>query len=152
MDPTRLQIAVQVRDLDEARHFYRAALGYLETHSDARRLDFDLYGHQLVCHLDPQLGKLGRVVSNYTPVGGQGVRVAHSGVALATEEWNALIKRLKQRRAAFFISYVIRVDSAPGERATLFLVDPSGNAIDFKLFHNIAQPLLRRKGRARLMG
>jgi len=87
MDLVPLQIAVQVRDIGEARHFYREVLGCLEGRSDASWVGFNLYGHQFVCHLNPRLGKRGSDSFDYTPAGGARCPVPHCGVALDMNAW-----------------------------------------------------------------
>lgn len=138
MNLTPFHIAVQVRDIAEARHFYKEVLGCQEGRSDAAWVDFNLYGHQFVCHLNPQLGRQGRITSHHNPVDGQGVPVPHCGVVLEMKSWDALAQRLKDRRVEFLIEPCIRFKGAPGEQATMFFLDPSGNALEFKSFHNIA--------------
>ena len=134
---TPFHIAVQVRNLDEARHFYKDVLGCSEGRSSAQWVDFNLFGHQFVCHLNPALGPQGRITSHYNPVDGHGVPVPHCGVVLEMESWTSLAARLKQQRIEFVIEPYIRFQGEPGEQATLFCLDPSGNALEFKAFRNI---------------
>ena len=141
MNLTPFHIAVQVRDIAEARHFYTEVLGCPEGRSDTKWVDFNLYGHQFVCHLNPQLGNQGRIASHYNPVEGQGVPVPHCGVVLEMKQWNELAERLRRHRVAFVIEPYIRFKGAPGEQATMFLLDPSGNALEFKAFRNIEEQL-----------
>jgi hypothetical protein len=141
MNLTPFHIAVQVRDIEEARHFYQQVLGCAQGRSDTGWVDFNLYGHQFVCHLNPQLGKQGRIASHYNPVDGQSVPVPHCGVVLEMKEWQQLAERLKRQRVQFVIEPCIRFKDAPGEQATLFFLDPSGNALEFKAFRNIAEQL-----------
>ncbi len=86
MNEPLLQIGVQVRDIAEARRFYQEVLGCLEGSCGEQWLDFKLYGHQIVCRLNPQLGKQGRVVSDYRLVDGKYVRISHFGVVLEMRE------------------------------------------------------------------
>lgn len=141
MTLTPFHIAVQVRDIAEARHFYTEVLGCAEGRSDPKWVDFNLYGHQFVCHLNPQLGKQGRLASHYNPVDGQSVPVPHCGVVLEMKLWNALAQRLKEHRVEFVVEPCIRFKGAVGEQATMFFLDPSGNALEFKSFHDIAEQL-----------
>lgn len=141
MPLTPFHVAVQVRDLTEARRFYGETLGCSEGRSDEQWIDFNLYGHQFVCHLNPNLGKDGQLSSHFNPVDGHGVPVPHFGVVLEMPEWEALAERLKQRRTRFVVEPHIRFKGAPGEQATLFLLDPTGNALEFKSFRNIAEQL-----------
>jgi len=138
---TPFHIAVQVRDLEEARRFYRGVLGCGEGRSDTQWIDFDLFGHQFVCHLNPTLGQDGRVGAHYNAVDGHGVPVPHCGVVLEMADWKALAERLRQHGVRFEIEPTIRFKGQPGEQATMFLFDPSGNALEFKAFENIAAQL-----------
>jgi extradiol dioxygenase family protein len=134
---TPFHIAVQVRNIDEARHFYKNILGCSEGRSSQEWVDFNLFGHQFVCHLNPALGPQGRITSHYNPVDGHGVPVPHCGVVLEMESWTSLAERLRQHRIEFVIEPYIRFKGEPGEQATLFFLDPSGNALEFKAFKNI---------------
>jgi hypothetical protein len=142
MDLTPFHIAVQVRDIAEARQFYTQVLGCPEGRSDTRWVDFNLYGHQFVCHLNPQLGARGQVASHYNPVEGHGVPVPHCGVVLQMSQWRELAERLQRHGTKFIVEPHIRFKGAPGEQATMFLLDPSGNALEFKAFQNIEQQLI----------
>jgi extradiol dioxygenase family protein len=137
MGLTPFHIAVQVRDIEEARHFYTAVLGCTEGRSSAQWVDFNLFGHQFVCHLNPALGRSGRITSHYNPVDGHGVPVPHCGVVLEMERWQALARRLEQHQVKFVIEPYIRFKGEAGEQATLFFLDPSGNALEFKAFKDI---------------
>ena len=138
---TPFHIAVQVRDIAEARAFYQDVLGCSEGRSDAHWVDFNLYGHQFVCHLNPQLGKNGRITSHFNPVDGDSVPVPHCGVVLEMSDWRELAERLRHRGVSFVVEPHVRFKGAPGEQATMFLFDPSGNALEFKSFRDIAQQL-----------
>lgn len=137
MSLTPCHIAVQVRDIDEARRFYTGLLGCTEGRSSPQWVDFNLFGHQFVCHLNPQLGLEGRIASHYNPVDGHGVPVPHFGVVLEMEDWHSLAERLEQHGVQFLIAPYIRFKGEPGEQATLFFLDPSGNALEFKAFKDI---------------
>ena len=137
MGLTPFHIAVQVRDIDEVRHFYTTVLGCSEGRSSEQWVDFNLFGHQFVCHLNPALGPQGRVPSHYNPVDGHGVPVPHCGVVLEMEAWQTLAHRLEQHRVKFVIEPYVRFKGEPGEQATLFFLDPSGNALEFKAFKDI---------------
>jgi uncharacterized protein len=134
---TPFHIAVQVRDIAEARHFYGQILGCAEGRSDAQWVDFNLYGHQFVCHLNPALGQSGKLTSHYNPVDGHGVPVPHFGVVLELEEWHELATRLKGQGTVFVIEPCTRFPGQPGEQATMFFLDPTGNALEFKAFKDI---------------
>jgi uncharacterized protein len=138
---TPFHIAVQVRDIPEARAFYKDVLGCSEGRSDTHWVDFNLYGHQFVCHLNPSLGKNGRITSHFNPVDGDSVPVPHCGVVLEMHNWHELAERLRQRGVRFVVEPHVRFKGAPGEQATMFLFDPSGNALEFKSFRDIARQL-----------
>lgn len=138
---TPFHIAVQVRDLDEARHFYKDVIGCREGRSDAQWVDFDLFGHQFVCHLNAVLGRDGRIGAHYNAVDGHGVPVPHCGVVLEMPAWQALAERLRRHGVRFEIEPTIRFKGQPGEQATMFLFDPSGNALEFKAFNDIERQL-----------
>ncbi len=141
MTLTPFHVALQVRDLDEARRFYKQALGCTEGRSAPDWVDFNLYGHQLVCHLNPQLGPRGRIAPHFNPVDGHGVPVPHCGVVLEAPDWEALAARLRTQAVEWVIEPCTRFKGAPGEQSTLFILDPSGNALEFKSFRNIAAQL-----------
>ena len=141
MTLTPFHIAVQVRDIEEARRFYQGLLGCTEGRSSREWVDFNLFGHQFVCHLNPALGPQGRISSHYNPVDGHGVPVPHFGVVLEMEDWRLLADRLKQHGVKFVIEPYIRFKGEPGEQATLFFLDPSGNALEFKAFKDIEAQL-----------
>ncbi len=130
-------IALQVRDLDEARRFYRETLGCRQGRSDAQWADFDLFGHQLVCHLNPALGAEGPRTPHRNPVDGEAVPVPHCGVVLEMREWKALAERLRENGTPFLIEPTLRFAGDPGEQGTFFVTDPSGNALEFKGFADL---------------
>jgi extradiol dioxygenase family protein len=138
---TPFHIAVQVRDIAEARLFYGEILGCNEGRSATNWVDFNLYGHQFVCHLNPHLGKSGKLASHYNPVDGQGVPVPHFGVVLELNDWSALAERVKRRGVQFVIEPYTRFKGQAGEQATMFFLDPSGNALEFKAFKDISSQL-----------
>jgi extradiol dioxygenase family protein len=130
-----------VRDIEEARRFYKGLLGCTEGRSSPEWVDFNLFGHQFVCHLNPALGPEGRITSHYNPVDGHGVPVPHFGVVLEMGDWRTLAQRLQQHGVKFVIEPYIRFKGEPGEQATLFFLDPSGNALEFKAFKDIEAQL-----------
>jgi hypothetical protein len=97
-------------------------------------VDFNFYGHQLVCHLDSS-ADAGRHQTN--PVDGEDVPVPHFGVVLSMPEWQQLAKRLQRRQTQFVIDPGIRFVGETGEQATLFIADPSGNVLEFKAFSDL---------------
>jgi extradiol dioxygenase family protein len=141
MGLTPFHVALQVRDIGEARQFYKTVLGCAEGRSAAQWVDFNLFGHQLVCHLNPGLGPHGQISSHYNAVDGQGVPVPHCGVVLEMEDWEALAQRLNAHCVKFIVAPHIRFKGQSGEQATLFFLDPSGNALEFKAFKNITSQL-----------
>jgi uncharacterized protein len=136
-------LAIQVRDIGEARQFYGAMMGCAEGRSSAHWVDFNLYGHQLVCHLNPGLGKQGRIASHYNPVDGDQVPVPHFGVVLPMDVWQQLAVRLSENGLEFVVKPHVRFAGEVGEQATFFFLDPSGNALEFKAFNDMSQLFAR---------
>ncbi len=122
-------LAFPVRDLAEARAFYGGLMGCREGRSSDEWIDFDFYGHQIVAHTG---GESGDRASN--PVDGHDVPVPHFGVVLTMEDWQALADRLTAAGVKFAIEPTIRFKGQPGEQATMFFRDPSGNALEMKAF------------------
>ena len=135
----RFHLAMPVHDLAAARRFYGDLLGCAEGRSSETWIDFDLYGHQFVAHLDVELQP--RAVSN--TVDGDDVPVPHFGVLLTPQEWTALAARLQAARVEFVIAPRTRFAGEPGEQSTMFLLDPSGNALEFKAFADDARVFAR---------
>lgn len=129
-------LAIPVHDLAAARAFYGGLFGCAEGRSDPAWIDFNLFGHQLVAHLDRNARAFERT-SN--PVDGHDVPVPHFGVVLEWGQWHALVERLRAADVRFEIEPHIRFRGQVGEQATLFLYDPSGNALEFKAFQNPRQ-------------
>ncbi len=98
-------------------------------------IDFDLFGHQIVAHLQPGARK----DLHHNPVDGHDVPVPHFGVVLTMDKWEALAKRLRDHGVNFVIEPTIRFKGQPGEQATMFFLDPAGNALEFKAFKDMAQ-------------
>ena len=133
-------VAVQVRDLAEARTFYRDVLGCAEGRSSEHWIDFDLFGHQFVCHLNPQLGRDGHVPTGYPgDVDGKAVPIPHFGVVLEMDEWHTVAARLRSQQLQFLVEPQTRFQGLPGEQGTLFFRDPSGNALEFKGLRDLDQ-------------
>lgn len=143
MTLTPFHVALQVRDIAEARRFYSGVLGCSEGRSAPDWVDFNLYGHQLVCHLNPRLGPQGRLASHFNPVDGHGVPVPHCGVVLERAQWDALAARLQSHEVEWVIEPCTRFAGAPGEQSTLFILDPSGNALEFKSFRELGMLFAR---------
>jgi len=121
-------LAFPVDALAAARRFYGELLGCPEGRSADHWVDFDLRGHQIVAHLAPDAAR-SRAVN---PVDGEDVPVPHFGVVLAMEDWKALANRLQAADVQFVIEPTIRFEGQPGEQATMFFLDPAGNALEFK--------------------
>lgn len=121
-------LAFPVDDLAAAREFYGRLLGCPEGRSAEEWVDFDLYGHQIVAHLAPDLVQ--RRISN--PVDGKDVPVPHFGLVLAMTQWKELAERLQKAGTEFVIEPTIRFEGQDGEQATMFFLDPAGNALEFK--------------------
>lgn len=128
-------LAFPVNDLDAAREFYGGVLGCPEGRSSDCWIDFDLYGHQIVAHLAPE--SAGVKASN--DVDTDHVPVPHFGIVLEMENWKALAERLKEKGVDFVIEPKIRFAGEVGEQATMFFLDPSGNALEFKGFGDFSQ-------------
>jgi uncharacterized protein len=143
MSLSPFHLAIQVRDIGEAREFYGTLMGCTEGRSSAHWVDFNLYGHQLVCHLNPGLGKQGRIASNYNPVDGDQVPVPHFGIVLSMDAWQQLAARLSANGTAFVVQPHVRFMGEPGEQATFFFLDPTGNALEFKAFKDLARLFAR---------
>lgn len=141
---TPFHLAIQVRDIDEAREFYGSKLGLPEGRSAPDWIDFSLFGHQLVTHLNPALGREGKVASIANGVDGHGVPVPHYGVVLELEDWEALAEQVKGFIDGFVIEPYIRFKGQAGEQATMFFLDPSGNALEFKAFRDIEGQLFAK--------
>lgn len=141
MSLTPFHVAVAVRDIDEARDFYGNKMGLPEGRSAEQWIDFNMFGHQFVVHLNPEIGKDGQVTNITNPVDGHGVPVPHCGVVLEFEQWHALAERARGFIDEFIIEPYIRFEGEPGEQGTMFFKDPSGNALEFKAFKNIEQEL-----------
>jgi uncharacterized protein len=140
---TPFHVAIQVRDIAEARRFYGETLGCAEGRSAPEWVDFDMYGHQFVCHLNRQLGPQGRIPMLFNPVDNHGVPVPHCGVVLAPTQWQELAARLQQRAVEWVIEPCVRFKGQPGEQSTLFILDPSGNALEFKSFADLSRLFAR---------
>ena len=133
-------LAVGVRDITEARSFYGGLLACPEGRSDASWVDFNFFGHQLVCHLSDNYPAKRREPSS-NPVDGHAVPVPHFGVILEMDQWRSLASQLAEAGIDFVINPYIRFEGQPGEQATMFFMDPSGNPLEFKAFQNVEKQL-----------
>ena len=132
-------LAVPVRDIAAARAFYGGVLGCREGRSAAEWVDFDFFGHQLVAHRVEGVGS----DAGGNPVDGHQVPVPHFGVVLDIAAWRALADRLTAAEVRFEIEPHVRFAGEPGEQATMFFRDPSGNAIEMKAFADLGQLFAR---------
>lgn len=130
-------LAIPVYDLPAARKFYREVFGLTEGRSDTKWVDFDFFGHQLVIHEHPKTAS--QQHANTNPVDGHDVPVPHFGVVLQWDQWHTLAERLKSFDTKFVIEPYIRFQGQVGEQATMFFLDPCGNALEFKAFKDISQ-------------
>lgn len=124
-------LAFPVSDLEATRRFYTEVLGCRVGRSSEKWIDFDFYGHQISAHLRPE------ALTAETPantVDNKQVPVRHFGAVLEWEQWHQLAGKLKQLKTEFVIEPYTRFEGKPGEQATMFLLDPSGNALEFKSF------------------
>ncbi len=121
-------LAFPVHDLDSARAFYGGLLGCPEGRSAGDWIDFDFFGHQIVAHLDPTMTPR----RAHNPVDGHDVPVPHFGAVLAMAEWRDMATRLETAGTEFVIAPTVRFRGLPGEQATMFFLDPSGNALEIK--------------------
>ncbi len=134
MNPFHL--AIPVDDLSKNRKFYREVMLCEEGRSSDQWVDFNLYGHQLVIHVADHAGA---AIKDHNPVDGHDVPIPHFGVVLDWEDWHALADRLRNEGIEFIIEPGIRFQGQVGEQATMFFLDPSGNALEFKSFKDMSQ-------------
>jgi uncharacterized protein len=138
--PNPFHLAFPVHDLAEARRFYGGLMGCGEGRSSDSWIDFDLMGHQIVAHLDGKAQAQAQARAGIeNPVDGHDVPVPHFGVVLDWDDWHALADRLKAAGVTFVIEPYIRFKGQVGEQATMFFLDPSGNALEFKSFRDMSQ-------------
>ncbi|PWG02704.1 VOC family protein [Sphingosinicella humi] len=128
-------LAFPVHDLAAARAFYGGLLGCREGRSADEWIDFDFFGHQIVAHLAPEAASR----RHHNPVDGHDVPVPHFGAVLTMEDWRTLADRMRDAGTAFVIEPTIRFAGQSGEQATMFFLDPSGNAIEIKAMRDPAK-------------
>jgi len=121
-------LAIPVDCLDEARYFYGSKLGFEEGRSDDHWIDYNFFGHQLVCHI----GELNK--SNNNEVDGKDVPIPHFGIILEWDDFDSFSSKLKTENINFIIEPYLRFSGLPGEQKTMFFKDPFGNALEFKSF------------------
>ncbi len=136
---TLFHLAFPVHDLAAARAFYGGVLGCPEGRSSDHWIDFDLFGHQIVAHLQP--GRAGVESSN--PVDDRDVPVPHFGVILEPGRFHELAERLRAANWRFEIEPYVRFNGEAGEQWTMFVLDPAGNALEFKAFADDRQVFAR---------
>lgn len=135
-------LAIRVRDLEESRRFYGRLLGCEEGRSSTTWVDFNFFGHQLVCHVAENYPAVAEKASNL--VDGHDVPVPHFGAVLELPHFETLSRKLEAARVQFVVKPYVRFKGETGEQATMFLLDPSGNAIEFKAFRNIQEQLFAK--------
>ncbi|SDK21565.1 VOC family protein [Nonomuraea jiangxiensis] len=133
-DIPRFHLAVPVDDLEAARRFYGELMGCAQGRSSDKWIDWNLHGHQFVTHLAP-----GRSERVHNPVDGHDVPVPHFGLILTIPEFHKLADRFRDAGIQFVIEPYLRFEGLPGEQWTMFLLDPAGNAMEFKAFADDAQ-------------
>jgi len=134
MDLRPFHVAFAVADLEETLHFYRDILGCGIGRTSDKWIDFNFFGHQVTAHHKPSEVKK----ADANSVDGKNVPVKHMGVILTMDQWQALAEKVKGHKIDFVIEPYIRFKGEPGEQATMFFLDPSGNALEFKAFKNDA--------------
>lgn len=128
-------LAFPVDDLEKAREFYGEILECEEGRSSDIWIDFNLFGHQIVTHLSRE----NVVVRSTNPVDKDNVPIPHFGIVLQMEEWKELAEKLKSKNVEFIIQPKICFKGEVGEQATMFFLDPSGNALEFKGFKDFSK-------------
>ena len=127
-------LAIPVHDIFICRQFYAQILNCTEGRSSEKWVDFNFFGHQLVIHETKS-----KKENNHNPVDGQSVPIPHFGVLLPWEEWQKLAEHLKSHDIQFIIEPYLRFEGQVGEQATMFFLDPAGNALEFKSFKDPSQ-------------
>ncbi len=136
--PVPFHLAIPVHDLDEARRFYLGTLGCGQGRSGADWLDLDFFGHQIVVHVMPAGAPQCLVKVGENRIDGHAVPLPHFGVVLEMDPWKTLVTRLTRDGVTFVREPHIRYEGRVNEQASMMLHDPSGNAIEFKAFANVA--------------
>ncbi|WP_153099905.1 VOC family protein [Paraburkholderia hayleyella] len=131
----QFHLAIAVFDLEVSRQFYRDVLGGEEGRSTDNLIDFNFYGHHLVLHIAPE--QCARTSGTFeSKFHDEKVTVPHFGLNFDRQTWSELAERIKSRNYPFVDPPHVRMAGKPGEHATLFIMDPSGNALEFKAFKN----------------
>lgn len=134
-------LAIPVNDLAAAREFYGTLLGCAEGRSHSQWVDFNFFGHQLVCHLDARAAQSKPELSNF--VDGHGVPIPHFGLVLDMQSWESMRDRLLEAGVEFVIAPMVRFKGKVGEQATMFFRDPAGNNLEIKAFDQLDQLFAR---------
>ena len=137
---TPFHLAIPVKNLEQSRQFYGELLSCEEGRSTDIWIDFNFFGHQLVCHKS----EIKDEIANHNPVDGKSVPVPHFGVVLEMQDWCNLRDKLLANNIKFVIEPYIRFKGQSGEQATMFFYDPSGNALEFKSFNDIEGELFKK--------
>ncbi|MEM9586305.1 MAG: VOC family protein [Planctomycetota bacterium] len=140
MPLTPFHLAIPVHDLVQAREFYGGLMGCAEGRSAATWVDYDFFGHQLVCHENRELSS----DAHRSDVDSKSVPVPHFGIVMEMDDWQRLADKLRAASVEFIIEPYTRFEGQPGEQATMFLSDPSGNALEFKSFRDIQGQLFAK--------
>ena len=141
MNQPPFHLAFPVKNLNETREFFETLLGCTVGRTSDKWIDFNFFGHQVTAHLKPE-----EIVSDqYNQVDGEKVPVRHFGTILEWAEWEKLAEKLKSEKVEFIISPTIRFKGQIGEQATMFINDPSGNALEFKSFKDPSQIFSRQE-------
>ena len=127
-------LAIPVNNIAQAKEFYGSKLGFAEGRSDDHWIDYNFFGHQLVVHLDKNISK-----KTFNVVDGQNIPIPHFGLVLDWIQWESLKQKLQKSNMEFIVDPYIRFKGQIGEQATMFFLDPSGNALEFKAFKNMDQ-------------
>jgi len=134
---TPFHLAIPVHNIKEAKKFYGFLLNCKQGRSSETWIDYNFFGHQLVVHLDVKMKP-----KSFNSVDGQNVPVPHFGIVLYWEDWELMREKLEKLNIDFIVKPYIRFKGKIGEQATMFFLDPSGNALEFKAFKNIDQLFL----------
>ena len=127
-------LAIPVHNLQKAREFYGGILNCQQGRSSDYWIDYNFFGHQLVVHLDDKINP-----KSFNTVDGKNVPIPHFGLVLDWRDWKLLKKKLEAANIDFIVEPYIRFEGEIGEQATMFFLDPSSNALEFKAFKNINQ-------------
>ena len=130
--PKPFHLAIPVDNLERCSRFYSDILDFEAGRSSDHWIDYNMFGHQLVLHVDPNHNSK----KHHNEVDGKSVPVPHFGVVLGWEEFNSFAKQLIQKGVEFVIEPYLRFEGLPGEQMTMFFYDPAGNALEFKAFKN----------------